>query len=56
MPNYRVKLVIEGGKDDGSTKIFYVNAPSISDAIDESERQAKQQDPEITGVFPDEVD
>jgi hypothetical protein len=56
MSNYRVKLIVEGGKDDGKTKSFYVNAPSVSDAVDEAERQAKQQDPSVTGVYVDEVD
>lgn len=56
MPNYRVKLVIEGGKNDGQTKAFDVNAASISDAIDEAVRQAQQQDPEVTGGFVDEIE
>ena len=56
MSNYRVKLIIEGGKKDGQAKSFYVNAPSISEAIEEAERQAKEQDPEVTGSFIDEVE
>lgn len=56
MPNYKVKLIIEGGKDDGKTRTFYVNAPSISDAIDDAVRQAQKQDPEVTGGFVVEVD
>lgn len=56
MPSYKVKLIIEGGRSDGQTKTFNVNASSISDAIDEAMRQAQQQDPEVTGGFIDEIE
>lgn len=55
MPNYRVKLLLVTESSKELKRSFYVNAPTVADAIEEAERQARE-DPKVTSVYVAEVD
>lgn len=55
MSNYRVKLLLVFEDNKEQTRNFYVNAPTVADATDEAERQARE-DPKVKSVYVDEVD
>jgi hypothetical protein len=43
MPNYRVKLLLVLETGEEKRRSFYVNSPSVADATEDAEKQARQE-------------